>query len=186
MDQEDYRDKYVLDQLIKEEKEESDPSIVEDNSEKETDEDKYLALDRAQKEFPYAVGFRRHKVPSNQCDKISKFRKQRINYNQDNIKKADIFHDKMDVEKIKLIEEMAEMFQTEERLQFEHRNNFTYDGYTYPPKWVVTYYLEHEDDLSHSFLHPMQKEMGTSLFANFNKKSYHGWNKMVFDAYTYW
>jgi len=184
---EDYRDKYVLENLIKEEKEESDPSIVEDNT--ETDEEKYLALDRPQLKFPYALGYRRHKVPTGHFDKISKYQQQFINFNQKNLKTlktADNFHNDMDVEKLKFIEEMAEMFQTEERLQFEHRNNFTYDGYTYPPKWVVTYYLEHEDDLSHSFLHQMQKQMGTSLFANFSKTSLHGWNKVTLNAYTYW
>ncbi|QEE14478.1 hypothetical protein DSAG12_00291 [Promethearchaeum syntrophicum] len=178
-----YRDKYVLENIIKEKQEDFDPSIAEDNSE---DDEKWLALDRPQQKFPYAVGYKRNKIPSNNCDSTSKYRRQRINYNQNNIDEADIFHDQMDIEKIKLIEDMAVMFQTEERLQFEHRNNFMYDGYTFPAKWVVTYYLEHEDDLSHSFLHQMQKEMGTSLFANFNLRSLHGWNKIVLKPYTYW
>ena len=81
---EDYRDKYVLERLIKEEQEESDPSIVEDNT--ETDEEKYLALDRPQLNFPYAIGYRRHKVPTGHFDKISKYQQQFINFNQKNLK----------------------------------------------------------------------------------------------------
>ena len=161
---EDFRDKFILDQLFK------------------NDDNEWLELDRPQAHTPYASSYLRHKAPSRHCDKLSKRHMNFINNNKTNTENSDMFHNEMDVEKIKFVEEVAEMFQEEERLRFEHRNSFMCDGYIYPPKWVVTYYLEHRDDLSKPFLHQMEREMGTSLFSNFNMNPLHGWNKIILDA----
>ena len=147
------------------------------NFNKEKD-NKCFGLERPEYYIPYASGYLRHKVPSRHCDKLSKKHMDFINNNKNktNTENAIIFHDEMNVERIKFIEEIAEMFQEEERLKFESL------GHKYSPKWVVAYFLEHEDDLSKPFLHQMEREMGTSLFSNFNMNPLHGWNKIILDA----
>ncbi|MHA1795205.1 MAG: hypothetical protein ACTSUK_03775, partial [Promethearchaeota archaeon] len=181
-----YRDKYVLKKINEDDMADVDPTIIEADQ-KELEEETYIyEKDVAQQEFPFATGFRRHKVPSNKFDKISIYRQQLINYNRKHINRADVFHDARDVRKLKFIEDMAQMFQDEERNQFEHRNSFAYDGYTYPAKWVVTFYLEHNDQLAESFKHQMDYESGTPVLDNFANLTFHGWNKFTFDAYKYW
>ena len=110
-------------------------------------------------------------------------------YNWFNTRSADAFHDEMEIEKLKSIEEIAEMFHRDECLKFEQRNNLANldkDGHIHPPKWVVMYYIEHIDDLNAPFLPQMERRMGTSLFANFNIKPFHGWNIVVLDPNPYW